>query len=246
MPKGGTCHNEKDRAAVGSKNLLVVRPSKEQQSLATEIEVGARIPTAIVVRAGDGRPYELHDVIPTNGAFRLLLWIGDVAKSSQLERAHLVSKTVAQVLQRYTPSGERWDSVVDVISIASAAVRGQFLWTLPESLRLFGANDGWTKASCSAVYRKLCCGAGSNTRPLSLALQQVFTDDLAFLGNTVEPVGGKAHERFGIDKERGNVAILIRPDGYVACLANLNELSNTVEPYLETVLQPPTSPSKAL
>ncbi|PWN53932.1 hypothetical protein IE53DRAFT_383511 [Violaceomyces palustris] len=181
-------------AYASGENVLLVPPTVEEQSLAKHVCVGQRVPTSIVIKAGDGRPMELHDTMPTNGSFRVLIWAGDVVEEPKaLEAVKVASSVLSGSVKAHTPKGQAMDSVIDILTISTSKTETQFLQYLPLELRLGGDMRGWEKVYC---------------------------DQPAYGGRTREQIGGKAFEHFGIAKDQGAI-IVVRPDGHVSLITSI-------------------------
>lgn len=98
---------------------------------------------------------------------------------------------------------------INSISIATTPYETQFGWSLPQSLRLFGARNGWEK---------------------------IFSDRPALSRIADHVQSGNAYTDLGIDRDAG-AAIVVRPDGYVAVLTDLDQISSQVHHYFATVLR---------
>lgn len=93
---------------------------KSKQSLAPLLPVGKRFFSAQVVNIASATADQLTTRMPTDGAFRLLVFPGNVAQPAAMERLKKLSAYLdgpQSVVSKYTPaSAERW-SVIDVITI---------------------------------------------------------------------------------------------------------------------------------
>jgi len=65
--------------AVQNKDLRVT----STQALATNIEVGKRIPSYKVLNQADARPYHLQELLRSNGRWRIITFVGDVRDPGQ-------------------------------------------------------------------------------------------------------------------------------------------------------------------
>ena len=77
------------------------------------------------------------------GRFRLILFAGDVASSSQLARVESLCAALAPLLKRYTPAGAKINEVIQTLTIHSSAREDVDIFTFPELLRPFDAATGW-------------------------------------------------------------------------------------------------------
>ena len=56
------------------------------QSLASKVIVGKRMPPRIFTRASDGRPFEIQDLLPADTRFKLLVFAGNTNEEVQFQR----------------------------------------------------------------------------------------------------------------------------------------------------------------
>jgi phenol 2-monooxygenase len=68
------------------------------QSSAQHLTVGQRILPQIFLRAADFRPEEIQDLLPSDGCFKILVFTGDSAVPSQLQKIREVADAVEQTL----------------------------------------------------------------------------------------------------------------------------------------------------
>ncbi len=125
---------------------LITVHSLENQMLAEGLTIGRSFPSQIVVRHADARPFHLHDQMPTDLRFRVLIFAGDCLLSSQLKKIEEAAAALETLAQRYTPSNGAYDDTIDFITISSnphAAYE-------KESLPLFLFQNKW-KVFCDEV-----------------------------------------------------------------------------------------------
>ena len=132
------------------RNISFIPPSAASQALAGAAIVGCRIPTTVVIRAADGRRFQLHDLLPMRLSFRVLLWVGDITKSEPKKRAQeQLGPTRSLTCECDEGSGTSHPlstlSGLLRISIMASPTVSQVGWQLPESMRMFGDNRGWEK-----------------------------------------------------------------------------------------------------
>lgn len=157
-------------------------------ALAKNVEVGKRVPSTKVLSQADARPWHLHELLPSNGKWRLVLFVGDVSQPGPTENMNKVAEALAapnSFLKRFTPADQRYDDVIEVLTIHAAKRLDKTIFDFPEVLRPYHEIDGWD-------YRK------------------VFVDDQSF-----HEGHGQLYETFGIDPKVG-AAVILRPDQYVA------------------------------
>lgn len=93
---------------------------KSTPSLATNVEVGKRFFSAQVVNVASATADQLVTRMPTNGAFRVLVFPGNVGQKPAMDRLKKLATYLdgpESIVSKYTPaSQDRW-SVIDVITI---------------------------------------------------------------------------------------------------------------------------------
>ncbi|KAG2051868.1 hypothetical protein BDR06DRAFT_1009988 [Suillus hirtellus] len=105
------------------------------QELASGLVLGKRVPPYKFMRAADGRPFELQDLLPSDSLFKLLVFTGEFSDPLQQAR---VESMVADMqkpqnfLNRYATPG---DSRFDVITISKDRKDEFNLLRLPALLR---------------------------------------------------------------------------------------------------------------
>lgn len=99
---------------------LVVGSALSRQHLAPKLPVGERFFSAQVVNQASATADQLTTRIPFTGAWRILVFAGDVAQPAVMERLRRLNVYLdgpESVVSKYTPpDGKRWD-VVDVITV---------------------------------------------------------------------------------------------------------------------------------
>lgn len=98
---------------------LITAQSMENQVLAEGITIGKSFISQIVVRHADARPFHLHDLMPTDLRFRVLIFAGDCRLPTQLNKIAEASAALEVLAKRYTPSNSRYDDVIDCITVSS-------------------------------------------------------------------------------------------------------------------------------
>lgn len=106
-------------------SILVGRTGavKSKQELATKLPVGQRFFSAQVVNVASATPDQLTTRMPMTGAFRLLVFAGNVAETKVMDRLKKLAKYLdgaESVVSKYTPADQGRSSVIDVITIREA------------------------------------------------------------------------------------------------------------------------------
>ena len=104
------------------------------QSIAKNLIIGQRLVPQVFLRAADGRPVEIQDLIPSDSRFKVLVFTGNSSDAGQLQKVKDVSQELEDALLRL--SAGRTSLFFDTIPISSAkttVVRyndlPKFLWS---------------------------------------------------------------------------------------------------------------------
>jgi len=122
-------------------------------SLAANIVIGQRILPGVILRVANFRPYELHDLLPSDMRFKILILPADVANPRQKAKLNAIATSLYQpagLIRRYTPLGAPRDTVFDIITIARVNKAAANIFMFPSQL-----SSHWSK-----VYTddKSACG----------------------------------------------------------------------------------------
>ncbi|KPM44127.1 Phenol 2-monooxygenase [Neonectria ditissima] len=167
-------------------SVIVSKPEEGQsdsaaQSLAPELKIGQRIPSVKVLNQSDARPWHLQELLRSNGTWRVILFPGDISKTKQKDRMLSLCQELANpssFLKRFTPSGSRYDSIIEVLTVHAAKRTDVDMFDFPEVLRPYDEVEGWD-------YHK------------------IFVDDQSY-----HEGHGQLYETFGIGREGGCVVVL--------------------------------------
>ena len=184
-----------------------VRKVVGKQTLATNLKLGMRFPSYNVVNQSDSRPMHFGHFLKSDGRFRIVLFAGNIANATQLQRVETFSDAVDSqdsFIRRFTPSERKIDSVIEILTVHSAKRTEVELLSLPDILHPFDTKFGWN-------YEK------------------VFADDLSY-----HEGHGEAYKKYGVDKERG-CAVIVRPDQYVGWVGELEDL-DAMDRYFSGIL----------
>lgn len=94
--------------------------ARHQQEAANLI-IGKRLPPQRIVRATDARPFELHDLLPSDARFKVLVFTGDIYESSQKSRVEKLAQKMGaddSFLKRYSKAGDIF-AAFDILAITS-------------------------------------------------------------------------------------------------------------------------------
>ncbi|KAL4868383.1 hypothetical protein BDV12DRAFT_209214 [Aspergillus spectabilis] len=163
----------------------------------TNLKLGMRLRTVPIVNQADASTSQLARALSSNGAWRLLVFSGDLQGKEHIERLASFAKALQnqQHLSRSHKGGQSEVQLpLEVILIHPGPRTTINLLELPEIFHPFDEKLGWD-------YGK------------------VFVDDNAYADDC-----GDAYGVFGIDKQEGCL-VLCRPDQHVAWTGAIEEVS---------------------
>lgn len=152
-----------------------------QQKLASNVRVGMRMPSFKVLNQSDARPWHFQELLRSNGTWRLVVFAGDIKDAQQRGRIEALGGKLGAAdsfLKRFTPSGQRYDSVIEVLTVHASPRQDITIFDLPEAFRPWDQEAGWD-------YWK------------------VHVDDSSY-----HEGHGEAYKNYGIDKTTGCAVIL--------------------------------------
>jgi phenol 2-monooxygenase len=183
------------------------------QSLAAGIVLGRRIPSATIVNHASARPVELASLLPSTGAWRILVFPGDLTEPSQMERISKLGGALSSAQSCLNIFKDRTRTpvspMIELFAILAGGrkVRDNVpLLSLPDVFHPFDEELGWD-------YDK------------------VFVDEKSALkdGETIS-----VYERYGIDLLSGCI-VACRPDQHVGFIGKLED-SVSLERYFSDIL----------
>ncbi|KAH7384996.1 FAD binding domain protein [Cadophora sp. MPI-SDFR-AT-0126] len=178
VAKEGDAQEQGDGTDVGLGNSKRVIGN---QALAKNIKIGMRMPSFQVLNQADARPWQFQEMLKSDGRWRIVLFAGDVSTAKQMERVTNLGTILSDpksFIKRFTPVGEKIDSVIEILTIHSAKRAETELHSFPDIFHPFDQRDGWD-------YWK------------------VFVDDVSYHEGY-----GNAYENYGVDRMDGCVVIL--------------------------------------
>lgn len=143
VAKEGSGKEQGDGTEVlGDAKLRVVSKS----NLATGIEVGKRMPSFKVLNQADARPWHFQELLKSNGTWRVVVFAGDIRDAEQKKRLDMLGDKLggeSSFLKWVTPKGQRYDSVIQLLSCHSAPRRETTIFDFPEVFRPWDDREGW-------------------------------------------------------------------------------------------------------
>jgi phenol 2-monooxygenase len=98
----------------------IVVSETNPNSAAPKIVLGQRLPPRVLTQAANCHPVNIHDMCPSDGRFKILVFTGDLTNEEQAKRVQLVAKSLAGpegILRSYPD----FDAMFDILPI----VKGQ-------------------------------------------------------------------------------------------------------------------------
>ncbi|WAO91409.1 Hypothetical protein NCS54_00887700 [Fusarium falciforme] len=180
-----------------------------KQELAPNIPIGMRIPSCKVLNQSDARPWHLQELMPSTGAWRVVVFAGDVLDPAQFSRLSALGKALSSpssFLNRHKPEeGQRLASFFEILTVHSSPRHEVELLSLPDIFHPYSEEYGWD-------YEK------------------VFVDDVSY-----HEGHGQAYASYGIDTTRGCV-VVIRPDQYVSWIGELEDV-DVIDRFFEGIFK---------
>ncbi|KAL8794964.1 MAG: hypothetical protein Q9195_002546 [Heterodermia aff. obscurata] len=171
-----------DSSALISKPININNNENPSQTiLAKNIETGMRFPSAQVLNQTDACPRQFSRFLISDGRWRIILLAGNIASTAQLNLIKNFCTFLSApkgLLRRHTPSSQKIDSLIEVLTIHSSSRQQSSLLDLPDVLHPFSEETGW-------------------------AYDKVFVDDWSY-----HQGHGNAYEKWGVDPEKGCVVAL--------------------------------------
>ncbi|KAI6033585.1 hypothetical protein PISMIDRAFT_198051 [Pisolithus microcarpus 441] len=110
----------------------------KHQCCAENLVVGQRMIPQIFVRAADARPMEIHDLLPADTLFKILIFLGSANEESRLAEINALANELSSptsFLQRYSADGQPSASVFDLITIVAGNKENFNYLSIPQVFR---------------------------------------------------------------------------------------------------------------
>ncbi|KAI5991956.1 FAD binding domain-containing protein [Pisolithus albus] len=94
----------------------------KHQCCAETLVVGQRMLPQVFVRAADARPVEIHDLLPADTRFKILIFLGSMDEESRLLEISALADQLSSptgFLRRYSTDGQASSSMFDLITIVA-------------------------------------------------------------------------------------------------------------------------------
>ncbi|KAK9418303.1 putative FAD binding domain-containing protein [Seiridium unicorne] len=172
---------------------IIVSSEESEQSLAKNLPVGMRFPSAQVVRFCDARALQFVRALPADSRWHIIVFAGDIRYESAAQRLEKVATGLDPVVQRFTPANADYDSVFNILLVLSGKQTDIEQSQIPEA---FTPTTGKWKMKC---------------------LFKTFVDDESYNSGH-----GHAYSAYGVDPSRGAL-VIVRPDQYIARVGALSD-----------------------
>lgn len=152
-----------------------------RSGLATNISIGTRFKSFKVLNQADARPWHFQEILKSDGRWRIVVFAGDVSQPEQKARIQQLGSALSSpnsFVSRFTPPGQKIDSVIEILTIHSAPRADTELTDFPEIFRPYSEEAG-------TDYWK------------------IYVDDLSY-----HEGHGEAYKNYGVDKMRGCMVIV--------------------------------------
>lgn len=170
--------------------------NRAKQYLATNIQMGCRIPSQQVLNQSDARPWQVQELLKSDGRWRLLVFAGNMNECHQRSRVQTLATRLADsksFIRRFTPPASAVDSIIEILTIHSGPRTESDIFDFPEILRPAILDQGWD-------YSK------------------IYVDD-----ESHHHGHGHAYERYGISPKTGCL-VVVRPDQHVGSIVELEDI----------------------
>jgi phenol 2-monooxygenase len=171
------------------------------------VKIGVRMPPHELIRAADGKPFDLHDLLPADTRFKILVFGGELGDS----KVRAALQKAADAIQHLLPNafGGHGEKAVDTITIMKADFFENDFTDVPTYLR-----PHWSKYVFDSTQ---------NLSLLLIATHRVFYDSLG--ADRIR--AGKAYSAYGIGSE--GAIIVVRPDCFVGTILPISEASKLAD-----------------
>jgi phenol 2-monooxygenase len=133
-------------SVVVAKPVEGVDQVESDQSLATEVLIGKRMPSVKVLNQSDARPWNLQEVLPSNGRWRVIVFAGDIKDPAQKAKIQQLADAIDRpesFLHMHTPKGARYDEVFEILTVHSSPRQDVTIFDFPAVFRPYDEVEGW-------------------------------------------------------------------------------------------------------
>lgn len=154
------------------------------------------MPSLKILNQSDARPYHLHDLLKSNGRWRILFFPGDIHNPSIRSRLDALGDKLNAAdgfIRRYTRPEKAIDSLIECLIIHASPRKETTIFDFPPIFRAFSPTEG-------------------------LDYGKIFVDDESY-----HEGHGEAYHNYGIGREQG-CAVVVRPDQYVSWMGRWDDV----------------------
>ncbi|KXN89429.1 Phenol 2-monooxygenase [Leucoagaricus sp. SymC.cos] len=135
--------------------ILVYEICVIPQALVHRLTVGERIPPCTIFRLNDWNPFNIQDLIPFDGSFKLLIFPGNIALQEPLLK---LRDYVSQFEKSYPELYRKREKFLTILTIVKNPEVTIQLRTLPGALkhdsRVYSDVPLWNPLSCNTIYQE--------------------------------------------------------------------------------------------
>jgi len=124
------------------------------QAKAPGLVIGQRVIPQVFLRAADGRPYEIQDLLPADTRFKVLVFAGDSGNAERKVKLNKLAEEMKGVLDPYAPAGDV-TKVFDILTISTTKKEKVLYTDVPTFLR-----SHWSKVLIDDVDMGSRSGGG--------------------------------------------------------------------------------------
>jgi phenol 2-monooxygenase len=95
--------------------------NRAHQCCAENLIIGQRVPPQVIIRAADGRTFELQDLLPADSRFKVLIFAGDINERQQREKINRLAEEMGKPERFLTrlASSSKEEAAFDILSIST-------------------------------------------------------------------------------------------------------------------------------
>ena len=153
------------------------------------------MPSTKVLNQSDARPWHFQELLPSNGKWRVVFFVGDITVEQQRHKLDAVGKALddkTSFLNCYTPPGAAFDAVFEVLAVHSSPRTKVTIFDFPSAFRHYDDVEGYD-------YSK------------------IFADDISYHEGY-----GQVYETFKVSSQ--GCAVIIRPDQYISYVGPMEDV----------------------
>lgn len=118
------------------KSIIVCQPDgkvvSSQNNSETQLVVGARFPSAQVVRYSDAKVFQLLSTLRSDGRWRVIVFDGDIQQMDVQGRLDRVGKAISSLVREVTPEAQDSDSSIEPLLVLKSKRTSIKLTQIPE------------------------------------------------------------------------------------------------------------------